>query len=65
MIEAILAVVGDVQVFPSIIVIIADANALAPAGGSQPGLRSHIGESSVVIVVVQVIRWRLIGRETL
>ena len=31
-VEPVLAVVGDVEIFPSVVVVVADAHALAPAG---------------------------------
>ena len=64
MIQTILSVVGDVQIFPAIVVVVADAHALAPSGGGQPGFRGHIGERPVVIVVIQVIGGSVLLRES-
>ena len=54
-IETILAVVGDVEVFPSVIVVVADANALSPARRGQTGLRGDVSKCSVMLVAVQMI----------
>src|SRR5580700_4483483 len=54
-IQAVLAIVGDVDIFPAVVVVIPDADPLAPASCSQSGLRGHVGESSVVIVTIEMI----------
>src|ERR1700722_5959400 len=54
-IQAVLSVGGDVEVFPSVVVVIAYADALAPAGGGQASLHSHIGEGSIVVVAVEMV----------
>ena len=54
-IEAILSVISNVEIFPAVVVVVSDANALTPAGGGEPGFHGDIGESSVVIVAVEVI----------
>src|SRR6185312_16795625 len=54
-IEAILRVISYVEVFPSIVVVVSYARALTPSGCGQAGLRSYIGERSVVIVAIEVI----------
>ena len=60
-IKAILPVIGDEQVFPSIVVVIADAYALTPACGvSESGNFGHVGERAVVIVAVEMIGWGII-----
>ena len=64
-IEAILAVVGDVEIFPSVVVVVADANALAPAGRGQSGFGGDVGKRSVVIVAIQMIGGRVVRRESL
>src|SRR6185437_10984496 len=57
-IEAVFAVIGDIQIFPAIIIVIPHAHALPPAGSSsQPRLHRHVGESSVVIVAVKMVGW--------
>ena len=55
MVKAVLAVIGYVQVFPSVVIVVADASSLAPAAGLQSGLCSYVSECSVMIVVVKVI----------
>ena len=60
-VEPVLAVVGDVEIFPSVVVVVADANALAPAGCGQTGFGGHVGERAVVIVAIQVIAGTLPG----
>src|SRR6185369_8140428 len=57
-IKPVLSVVRDVEVFPSIVVVVADADTLAPAVRGQPGLGGHIGKSSVVLVAIQMIGGR-------
>src|SRR5215831_5146749 len=52
-VEAILPVVRDVQVFPTIVVVIANADALPPARGTQSGFFRHVGEGPVVVVAIQ------------
>ena len=62
-VEAVLAVVGDVKIFPSVVVVVANANALSPAGRGQAGFGGHVGEGSVMIVAVQMIAGALPGRK--
>jgi len=52
-------VVRNEQVFPTVIVVIADADALSPAGGGQPGFCGHVSERAVVVIVKQEICWLL------
>src|SRR5206468_2606287 len=54
-IQAVASVVGDEQIFPAVIVVVPDADALAPSGGSQPRFHGDIGKSTVVIVAKKVI----------
>src|SRR5579859_7222433 len=53
-IEDVFSVVGDVEIFPAVVVIVADADSLAPAGVGQAGFVRDIGESTVVIVMVEM-----------
>ena len=64
-IEAILAIVGDVEIFPSVVVIVAGANTLAPARGGQPGFGGDVSECSVVIVAIQMVGGSAFRRESL
>ncbi len=57
-IQVVLSVTGDVEVFPPVVVVIAYADALAPARGGEAGLRGHIGEGSIVVVVIEMVGWR-------
>src|SRR5580704_4683308 len=62
-IQAVLPVCSDVKVFPSVVVVIADADALAPACGRQTRLRGDIAKGSIVVVAVKVVGWAFaIGR---
>src|SRR5260370_1033745 len=54
-IQAVLPVVSNVQIFPPIVVVIADANPLPPSRGDQPGVNRHIGERPVMIVAVEMV----------
>ena len=60
-VEAVLAVVGDVEVVPSVVVVVADADALAPSGRGKAGFGGDVGESAVVIVAVKVVGGSLSG----
>ena len=55
MVEAILAVVRDVEVFPSVIVVVANADALPPSGCIQSGLDGYIAESAIVIIAIKMV----------
>jgi hypothetical protein len=54
-IKDVFAVVGDVQLLETVIVVVTDADALAPAGMGQAGFFSDIGKRAVVVVVVEMI----------
>src|ERR1700738_3519880 len=59
-IQAILAVVGDVNVRPAVIVIVSDGDAKTPALVGNTGFVGDVRKSSVVIVVKQhCVRGRL------
>src|SRR5271157_1045947 len=53
-IEDVLAEVGNEQVIPAVVVVVADANALPPAGVAQASFRRHVGECAVTIVAKQM-----------
>src|SRR5580698_9890978 len=53
-VQDIFSVVGDVEIFPAVVVIVADANALAPTGVSEAGFFRDVGEGAVVIIVVKM-----------
>ena len=54
MIQNVFSVVGDVEIFPAVVVVVADANALAPTGVGEAGFFRDVGEGAVVIVVVEM-----------
>ena len=54
MVEAILAISGDEEVFVTVVVIITHACALAPAALREAGVRGYIGKRAIVIVVKEV-----------
>ena len=63
-VEAVLAEVGDVDVGPAVVVVVADGYAEAPAVVGDAGLGRDVGEGAVVIVVEErgVRRGGLAGR---
>ena len=61
-VETILSVIGDVEIFPSVVVVVADADTLPPSGSGKTCLHGYIGESSVVVVAIETIRRTLPGR---
>ena len=52
--QHVLSVIGDKQIIPLVVVIIADAASLAPATAYQTRFDSDIGEGSITIVLVEV-----------
>src|SRR5690348_1345896 len=64
-IQPVLAVIRDVEIVPSVVVVVADANALSPAGRGQARLGGHIGKSAIVIIVIEAVGRPLACRETL
>src|SRR6185312_6433609 len=64
-IKTVLAVVGYVQIIEAVVVVIACAHTLSPAAGAQAGFFRDIGEGAVVIVVKQMIGWRMSVRRRL
>ena len=65
MIKTVFAVVGDIEIFPPIVVVIPDTNTLAPSGCHEPCLHRYICECTIVIVVIQVASRTIPGREPL
>ena len=59
MVQPILSVIRDIQVFPPVIVIVPNANSLPPTRGSKSGFLGHVRKSTVMIVAVQVAGWFL------
>ena len=54
-IKTVMAVVGEKQIFPAVIVIVADANSGRPTGIGETRSGGNIGESSVAIVAVEAV----------
>src|SRR6266852_4731561 len=63
-IETVLPVIRDVEILPTIIIVISDANALTPPRGNKTGLHGDIRESPIMIVVIQVVGGGLIRWES-
>src|SRR6266478_4627455 len=55
-IQNILSVIGDVEVVPAVIVVVAYANALAPSGVCQPRFFRDVAECAVMILAIQMVR---------
>src|SRR5205823_6419136 len=55
--------IGDVNVFPPVIVVIADGCAKAPAAMVQAGLGSYVGESAVMIITIEFARMTFAGAQ--
>ena len=49
-VEGVLAVVGDEEVVPAVVVVVADADALPPAGAGEAGFDGDVGEGAVAVV---------------
>src|SRR5450432_1403581 len=63
--QTVVPVIGDVKIIPAVVIVVAHANALAPARGLEPGGFRDIGERPIVIIVVKMIRRRVLSRRTL
>src|SRR5919204_3537897 len=55
-VERILAVIGDEQVFEAVIVVVAYANSLSPPRALQTGFLRNVGKSAIAIVLEQIAR---------
>src|SRR5229473_6678543 len=49
----------NIKVFPAVIVVVADGGAKAPSAMVEASLGGHIGESAVVVIVVELARMAL------
>src|ERR1700722_6699859 len=58
--QSVLAVIRDVEIFPSVVVIVTHANALSPTRCSQARLNGYVCERTVVVVVVEMIGGSLV-----
>jgi len=54
-IKPILAVIGDEDVFESIVVVVTDADAIRPSGVKQAGFGGNVGEGAIAILVVKTV----------
>ena len=54
-IQAVLSVIGHVQIFPSVVVVVADAHALPPTGGDKTSLHRDVRKRAVMIVAIEMI----------
>src|ERR1700722_12218920 len=55
-IKTVLPKIRAKDIFKSVVVIVANANARRPAHGLQSGLFGHVGEGAVAVVLVEAIR---------
>src|SRR5581483_2271431 len=55
--------IGDEEVLPPIIVVVAHGDAESPPAMRQPGLGGHVGESSIMVVAVQLAGVALPGTD--
>src|SRR5438105_7105149 len=53
-VEGVLAVVGEEKIFETIVVVVAYANSLPPAGARQAGFAGDVGKGAVAIVFEQI-----------
>ena len=51
MVQNVFAEVGDEEIFVAVVVVVADADALAPAGVADSGFRGDVDKSSVAIIL--------------
>ena len=63
-IKNVLAKVADKEVLEAVIVVIANADALSPAGVGYASLQSNVGECAVSIIFEEMGRWLLALGET-
>ena len=53
-VEDVLAVVGDEEVVPAVVVVVADAAALSPAAAGEAGFSGDVGEGAVAVVLEEM-----------
>src|SRR5580692_9363885 len=53
-VQDIFSVVGDVEIFEAVVIVVADTHALSPTGVQKAGFLGDVGKGAVVIVVVEV-----------
>ena len=57
-VEPVLSVIGDVKIFPAVVVVVAHTDALTPTGSHESRTFRHIRKCSVMIVMIEVVRRR-------
>ena len=60
-VEDVLAPVGDEQIVVAVVVVVADADALSPAGVDESGFGGDVGEGAVAIVFEEMVGGLLSG----
>src|SRR5437667_6011710 len=63
-VKHVLAKIGDEEIFEAVIVVIANADPLSPAGVGYASLQSNVGECAVSIIFEEMGRWFLALGET-
>src|SRR5262249_7458313 len=63
-IETVLAEVADEEIVVAVAIVVADARALAPAAGAEPGAGRDVLERAVTLVAIQMIGRRLVRRKS-
>ena len=58
-VERVLTVVGDEEIVPAVVVVVADADALSPPGAGEAGLEGDVGEGAVAVVFEEMAGGRL------
>src|SRR5690348_6687878 len=58
-IKNILAEIADEEIFEAVVIVVADANTLSPAGAGYARLGSNVGEGAVSIVLEKMRHWLL------
>jgi hypothetical protein len=64
-IENVLPEVGNEQIVPTVVVIVADTASLTPAGVGNSGFESYIRERAIAIIAKKVRCWLLASGKTL
>src|SRR5579862_8426589 len=56
-VEDVLSPIGDEKVVVAVVIVVADANRIGPAGMHQARIPGHVGKGAVPVVLVQAIAW--------
>src|SRR2546429_2715114 len=62
-VENVLAIVGDVEILESVVIVVAHADTLAPSSVGQAGFGGDVGERAIVVVAIEVARRGFAGRQ--